>query len=103
VIALYEELFESPNKEFRKTAVDSSHIGETLVTLADKVNFDHGSGRHIRHGYMAVIVKLANLILKNKANQEVADYIETLGDDWNKFVEGELKRSNDTNTRSLGG
>jgi hypothetical protein len=102
-IALYEDLFESPNTAFRKEALQSSNIGPTLVTLANKANFDHNSGRSIRQGYMAVIVKIANLIVKSKAKEEVAEYIDTLGEDWTRFVEGELKKSNDTNTRSLGG
>ena len=47
-IALYEDLFECPNIAFRKEALHSSNIGQTLVTLANKANFDHSSGRSIR-------------------------------------------------------
>lgn len=52
---------------------------------------------------MAVIVKLANLLIKNKALEDVSEYLESLGEDWTRFVDGELKRSNDCNTKSLGG
>jgi len=33
----------------------------------------------------------------------VKEYLDSLGDDWKSFVEGELKQSNTLNTRSLGG
>jgi cobalamin biosynthesis protein CobT len=53
---------------------------------------------------MAVIVKIANILVKNKAsNEDVANYLESLGDSWRRFSDGELKASNDKNTRSLGG
>lgn len=52
---------------------------------------------------MAVVVKIANSLLKAKDKDFVADYLESLGEDWRLFVDGELKKSNDTNTRSLGG
>lgn len=34
---------------------------------------------------------------------EVKEYIESLGEEWKTFVDGELKQSNTLNTRSLGG
>lgn len=53
---------------------------------------------------MAVIVKIANILVKNKANNsDVSNYIESLGDGWRRFNDGELKASNDKNTKSLGG
>lgn len=52
---------------------------------------------------MAVVVKLANIILKNKSKEGVQEYLDSLGEDWKSFVEGELKQSNDVNTKSLGG
>ena len=74
------------------------------MTLATKNRFDHVSGRPIRHGYMAIVVKLANLLIKNEsAKDEVAEYLNTLGEDWKAFTDGELKKSNDANTKSLGG
>ena len=103
VIAIYEDVFESSNKDFIKQALTSGKIGETLITLAGKKTFQHESNRSIRQGYMAVVVKLANTILKYKAKEGVQEYLTALGDDWRSFVEGELKQSNDVNTRSLGG
>jgi hypothetical protein len=53
---------------------------------------------------MAVVIKLANILTTAAKNKtEVAEYLETLGEDWKLFVDGELKRSNETNTKSLGG
>lgn len=86
-----------------KQALTSSNIGQTLITLAAKNSFDHRSGNAIRHGYMAVVVKIANLLVKNKNKEEVGAYLESLGEDWKNFAEGELKKSNDTNSKSLGG
>lgn len=54
---------------------------------------------------MALVVKTANLIQKHKDNDEVKEYLEKsdFAQDWQKFVEGELKKSNDTNNKNLGG
>lgn len=52
---------------------------------------------------MATVVKIANYLIKNKDKEEVGEYLTSLGGEWQQFVEGELKRSNDTNNRSLGG
>lgn len=52
---------------------------------------------------MAVIVKIANALLKAKDKDFVSEYLNSLGEDWNLFVDGELKKSNETNTKSLGG
>lgn len=102
LISIYEDLLESTNVDFVRSALASSQIGETLIALAAKSSFGHVSGRPIRHGYMAVIIKIANVLSKSK-NEAAASYLESLGDDWKTFTEGELKASNDKNTRSLGG
>lgn len=52
---------------------------------------------------MGVVVKIANSLIKSKDKDFVSEYLESLGEDWRLFVEGELKRSNENNTRSLGG
>lgn len=70
--------------------------------MANKNKFDHVSSRSIRHGYMAVVVKIANSI-NTKAKDWGAAYLDSLGEDWRLFNEGELKRSNETNSKSLGG
>lgn len=52
---------------------------------------------------MGVVVKIANSLVKAKDKDFVSEYLESLGEDWRLFIEGELKRSNDNNMRSLGG
>lgn len=53
---------------------------------------------------MAAVIKIGNVITKSKESKdEVLEYIQSLGDDWKQFVDGEFKRSNETNNRSLGG
>jgi hypothetical protein len=51
---------------------------------------------------MATVIKIGNIIQKHASKQEVSAYLTTLGEDWKDFVSGELKRSNDTNNKSLG-
>lgn len=105
IVDLYEEIMTTGiSKGFREVILPSSHIGQTLITLGAKSKFDHASNRQIRHGYMAVVIKLANILITGAKNKvEVAEYLDTLGEDWKLFADGELKRSNDTNTKSLGG
>lgn len=53
---------------------------------------------------MAAVIKVANVINKQKESKdEVLSYIQSLGDDWKQFIDGEFKRSNEINNRSLGG
>jgi hypothetical protein len=52
---------------------------------------------------MAAVVKIANFVNKHKDDEGIRDYIGSLGNEWTSFVEGELKRSNDTNNRSICG
>jgi hypothetical protein len=95
---------ESVNNGLQKAALYSSNIGQTLISLSGKSHFDHVSGRTLRHGYMAAIVKLANILIKNKTtNEVVSGYLESLGEGWGSFTEGEVRISNDKDTRSLGG
>lgn len=102
---LYEEIFEGANAEFRGKVLQNSNIAPTLISLAKQSTFEHPSKRHIRHGYMALVIKTANLIQKHKDSPEVRDYLEksSFSGEWRQFVEGELKKSNDTNNKNLGG
>ena len=52
---------------------------------------------------MALVIKLANLLEQNKANEDVEEYLDALGEQWTEFVEGELKTSNNLNNKNLGG
>jgi hypothetical protein len=53
----------------------SGDIGRTLLNLAKESFYKHESQRTIRHGYMASVIKLANLINKHEDKQEVKEYI----------------------------
>lgn len=102
-IAIYEEILDTIDEKNRNAILKKSNIGKTILSLTNKSNYQHESNRNIRHGYMALIIKLANLIQKNTDKAEVKEYIDSLGDEWKSFIEGELKQSNTLNTRSLGG
>jgi hypothetical protein len=102
-ISIYEEVLDTIDDKSRTAILKKSNIGATVIKLADKTSYQHESNRNIRHGYMALIIKLANLIQKHSDKPEVKEYLETLGEDWKSFIEGELKSSNTLNTRSLGG
>jgi hypothetical protein len=47
-IAIFEEVFESEESEFKKTALQSSRIAEVLIGLSNSTNFMHPSNRLIR-------------------------------------------------------
>ena len=102
-LSIFEEVLDTIDEKNRGAILKKSTVGETILKLANKTNYSHESNRNIRHGYMALIIKLANLIQKHNDKPEVKEYIETLADEWKTFVEGELKQSNTVNTRSLGG
>lgn len=52
---------------------------------------------------MAAVIRLANLVNKHTTNLDVKEYTDRLGNEWTNFVDNELKKSNDTNNKSLGG
>jgi hypothetical protein len=74
-----------------------------LIKLAEEPNFKHESNRNFRYGYMAAVIKLGNFVTKNAAQPDVQEYTGSLGEAWTHFVDDELKKSNDTNNKSLGG
>lgn len=95
--------------------------------MGRQCNFEMDSGRQIRNGYMGLVVKVSNLLIQ-KGESEAVDQDtgsndenqETLSDksqksvseflakkenspEWQAWVEGELKRTNELNSRTLGG
>lgn len=80
-----------------------SNIGQTIVNLSkNNANYVHESDRKIRHGYMAVLMKIANLIFKNIQKDEIKTYVESV-EGWQEFYDNELKKINEVYNRSLGG
>lgn len=51
---------------------------------------------------MALITKVSNLLEKNKDKPEIQEYLSTIPE-WQDYVQGELKKSNENNDKSLGG
>ncbi len=54
---------------------------------------------------MALVTKIGNLFQKNNEKEDVKEFIASLPnlEEWNNFIEGELRSSNDTNNKNLGG
>ena len=66
VQAIYEEVLENVLPEYRAQFLAKSDIGPTLIKLSQQNTFEHQSKRPIRHGYMALVVKVANLLQKHR-------------------------------------
>lgn len=66
VFSIFEELLESASNsaEMKAAILNDNDVCEQLATMADEPDFKFESGRQVRHGYMAFVVKLANLVLK---------------------------------------
>ena len=105
VIAMFEEIFENGTSEFKQQALTKSRIVDTLVKLGGESGFNHNSNRRIRHGHMSIVIKISNLIQKNKEKEGVREFLQALEnpDSWRNFVDGELQKSNETNNKNLGG
>jgi SIT4 phosphatase-associated protein len=74
---IYEEVLESVLPEYRAQFLAHSDIGPTLIKLSQQNIFEHQSKRPIRHGYMALVVKVANLLQKHRdISTEVREYLE---------------------------
>lgn len=75
--------------------------------------------KQIRHGYMAVVIDIANKMVRRteqpgaastnntdttqvQEDMTVINYLDNVTD-WKSFVEGELSKSNKKNNKTLGG
>lgn len=61
-LSIFEEALDTIDEKNRGAILKKSTVGETILRLANKTNYSHESNRIIRHGYMALIIKLANLL-----------------------------------------
>lgn len=59
-ISIYDEVLDTIDEKCRAIIIKKSTIGETILKLANRNSYSHESNRNIRHGYMALIIKLAN-------------------------------------------
>lgn len=130
VMGLFERVIngsEAHNDTFKSHILEQTQITKTLAEMGQQCNFEMDSGRQIRNGYMGLVVKISNLLIQ-KGGSEVVDQDtgsndenqETSSDksqksvseflakkenapEWQTWVEGELKRTNELNSRTLGG
>lgn len=104
IISIYEEILEhSKDAQFRQKALKSSMIVETILGITESPSFTFVSERQIRHGYMGMIIRISNSLQSAQHNQEVADFLDNSGEQWSKYVKGDLKKINETNNKKLGG
>ena len=74
--------------------------------MADTPEVRFASGNSIRNGQMGFVIKLSNFIIKQNALNTMTDLEgmdEIFNTDWSGFVNNELERSNERNSRNLGG
>jgi len=83
----------------------SSDCTEMLMSMAHEPEVTFASGNSIRNGFMGFVIKLGNLLVKNKASlaEDEKDVSEVYSSNWDSFVSGELETSNERNGRNLGG
>lgn len=83
----------------------SSDCTEMLMSMAKEPEVSFSSGNSIRNGFMGFVIKLANLLVKNKTSlaEGEKDVSEVYSSNWDSFVSGELETSNERNGRNLGG
>jgi len=75
-----------------------------LMKMAEVSTVKFNSGNSIRNGSMGFVIKLANLIKKQKDSlKDETDLSQVFSDKWTSFVDSELSVSNERNSRSLGG
>ncbi len=86
-------------------------MGKVLVEMGNEPRLRMKSDRYIRNGYMALVVSVANKLIKKYKTQDantnednvVIEYLDECGEEWRAFVDDELKKSNENNNKVLGG
>lgn len=65
VINLFEEVLNScQNAEFKAAVLEGSGIGKAIVEMAENPTYETEGGKPVRHGYMAVVIDIANKMVK---------------------------------------
>lgn len=81
--------------------------------MGSQANYQMESTKQIRNGFMALVVSISNKLVKRTEQaggaetdkQEditIINYLDNV-EKWRDFVDGELKKSNENNKRTLGG
>ena len=102
VITMCEEILENcENEQFKKDFLEGSGIGKSIVEMGNEASFKMNSERLIRNGYMGLVVKVSNMLVKRfkgtstKAEDAtVVEYLDNVGEEWRAFVDDELAASN---------
>ena len=118
VINLFEEVLNScQNAEFKAAVLEGSGIGKAIVEMAENPTYETEGGKPVRHGYMAVVIDIANKMVKRteqpgaastadaaqvQEDMTVINYLDNVTE-WKNFTENELSRSNKKNNKTLGG
>eukprot|EP00347_Sterkiella_histriomuscorum_P000595 403375243 len=103
VIQIFQDLLDNcEDPEVKVAALRSSQITQKLVSTIDKTEFEFGSQRLMRHGYMGLVIKIANLIEQHKDDEDIGEYLEEFCDSWPKFFENEVCVRNLINSKQLG-
>jgi len=104
LINVYEDILENDDfPEFRRACLEKGRFCQTLIKLSERSQYNISEQRQIRHGHMAFVIRMANVLLKCQHKPEVKEHIERAGEEWQDFMEGEFKEANEMNSRNLGG
>jgi hypothetical protein len=83
-----------------------NNVVARILDIADKTMLSYESERTTRMGNMGFVVKLATLIKKRYEQENMkneCDAFLIFDSRWTDFVDGELLRSNEQNSKALGG
>ena len=84
----------------------ASDVATSLVRMGLTPFVKLQSGNIVRNGFMGFVIKLANLIVKHRSQNDLDNcegHADVFNDEWEYFVSGELETSNERNKRNLGG
>ena len=83
----------------------TSQCTQMLAKMAETPEVKFASGKRIRSGFMGFVIKLANMVVKAKANwsADESNFSTVFTDEWDSFTAHELESSNERNSRNLGG
>jgi hypothetical protein len=65
IINLFEEILnKNEDEELKKYVLESSGIGHAITELSKEASFEMDSKNMIRNGFMAVVIDIANKLVK---------------------------------------
>lgn len=100
---IFEEIFKTGSKykdDIRTALIVETSVTDFITECATETEMKD-SGRKIRSGIIATVIKIAN-VLNNHTSEYVQEELNK-DDKWVEFVNTELKYSNENNERALAG